>query len=74
MVKISRRGKTATVFKGAWGQSQGIMVGPSSEGKRSQSDRTRPSTSRKWDVQRSTTGQGNPRKGKKGKHYTGGGF
>jgi hypothetical protein len=74
-VKTHPRGKSTKTFFGAWGQKQGSMTGKTSEAtQRAGGQNTRPSMSRKWDLKRSTTGQGNPRQGKNGKVFTGGGF
>lgn len=72
--KISKRGKTATVWRGVWGDVKGISVGKTSESKGGMNS----ISSAKWSARYSTTGIGNPRTGKIGKRYskfyTGGGF
>lgn len=76
---ISRRGKTATIYRGAWGDTKGIQTTRTSETK--DKSGTQSTANRKWAAKKSTTGIGNPRTGtypsttgRKTKYYTGGGF
>lgn len=80
---ISRRGKTARVWRNAWGATQNIQVGRTSETKdeRQGGGRYTSKMTRKKEIKSSNTGQGNPRSGtyksstgRKTKWYTGGGF
>lgn len=72
---VSRRGKTATVWRGAWDQVHGIQTTRTSETEGGSNSKS----AKKWQARRSTTGIGNPREyksttGRKTKYYTGGGF